>query len=101
MPISKNSLPNMHGAKFGLAPVFQTRSKQNHHSYVDCFEPTHRIKLKMHLRAAINNGVYVVTIKDLILHSALYCGLPAANEANHLTEDLFKELNPNSSLEIQ
>jgi 4-carboxymuconolactone decarboxylase len=28
----------------------------------------------------------------LILHSSLYAGLPAANAAMHMAEDVFKEL---------
>lgn len=36
-------------------------------------------ELKMHLRAARNNGVTRDELKELIMHSALYCGLPAAN----------------------
>jgi 3-oxoadipate enol-lactonase/4-carboxymuconolactone decarboxylase len=53
------------------------------------------VELKMHLRAAIHNGLSVHEIKEILLHSALYCGLPAANEANHLAESVFNELNLN------
>lgn len=38
-------------------------------------------ELKMHFKAAINNGVSVDELKEVILQSAIYCGLPAANEA--------------------
>jgi 4-carboxymuconolactone decarboxylase len=41
-------------------------------------------ELKMHLRAAFNNGVTRDELKELIMHSALYCGLPAANATMHL-----------------
>jgi 3-oxoadipate enol-lactonase / 4-carboxymuconolactone decarboxylase len=50
-------------------------------------------EFKMHIRAAFNNGVSVEEIKELILQSALYCGLPAANDAFHLAEEVFQELN--------
>jgi 3-oxoadipate enol-lactonase / 4-carboxymuconolactone decarboxylase len=40
-------------------------------------------EFKMHVRAAFNNGVTVEEIKEVIMQSALYCGLPAANEAFH------------------
>ncbi len=33
-------------------------------------------ELKMHLRASFNNGVTRDELKELIMHSALYCGLP-------------------------
>lgn len=49
-------------------------------------------EFKMHVRAALNNGVTVGELKELILQSALYCGLPAANEAFHLAEAVFNEL---------
>lgn len=49
-------------------------------------------EFKMHVRAAFNNGVTVDEIKEVIMQSALYCGLPAANEAIHAAEEVFKEL---------
>lgn len=49
-------------------------------------------ELRMHLRAWFNNGVTKDELKELILHSSLYAGLPAANAAMHMAEDVFKEL---------
>lgn len=49
-------------------------------------------ELRMHLRACFNNGVTKNELKELILHSSLYAGLPAANAAMHLAEDIFKEI---------
>lgn len=49
-------------------------------------------ELRMHLRACFNNGVTKDELKELILHSSLYAGLPAANAAMHLAEDVFKEI---------
>ena len=48
-------------------------------------------ELKMHLRAAFNNGVTREELKELIMHSALYCGLPAANVTMHLAQQVFDE----------
>ncbi|WP_202304273.1 4-carboxymuconolactone decarboxylase [Dryocola clanedunensis] len=50
-------------------------------------------ELKMHLRAAFNNGVTREELKELIMHSALYCGLPAANATMHLAQQVFDELD--------
>lgn len=50
-------------------------------------------ELKMHLRAAFNNGVTRGELKELIMHSALYCGLPAANATMHLAQQVFDELD--------
>ena len=38
-------------------------------------------ELPMHLRAAQRNGLTVDEIKEVLLHSAVYCGVPAANTA--------------------
>lgn len=50
-------------------------------------------ELKMHLRAAFNNGVTRDELKELIMHSALYCGLPAANATLHLAQQVFDEVD--------
>lgn len=49
-------------------------------------------EFKMHVKAAFNNGVTKEEIKEVILQSALYCGLPAANDAFHLAEEVFIDL---------
>ncbi len=38
-------------------------------------------ELEMHLRAAISNGLSRAEIKEVLLQTAIYCGLPAANAA--------------------
>ena len=40
-------------------------------------------ELKLHLRAAANNGVSRGEIKEVIMQSAIYCGIPAANATFH------------------
>lgn len=52
-----------------------------------------KAEFKMHVRASFNNGVTVTEIKEVIMQSALYCGLPAANEAFHTAEEVFREIN--------
>ncbi|MEA5138575.1 bifunctional 3-oxoadipate enol-lactonase/4-carboxymuconolactone decarboxylase PcaDC [Arcicella rigui] len=51
-----------------------------------------KAELKMHIRAAFNNGVSIAEIKEVLMQSALYCGLPAANEAFHTAEEVFNSL---------
>jgi len=46
-------------------------------------------EFKLHVRSAASCGVSAEEIKELLLHSALYCGLPAANAAFHLAADVF------------
>lgn len=38
-------------------------------------------ELEMHVAAALRNGLTAEEVKEVLLHSALYCGLPAANAA--------------------
>uniref|UniRef100_UPI0034C620B6 4-carboxymuconolactone decarboxylase n=1 Tax=Flavobacterium glycines TaxID=551990 RepID=UPI0034C620B6 len=51
-----------------------------------------KAELQMHIRAAFNNGVTKNEIKEVIMQSGLYCGLPAANDAIHTAEEVFKDL---------
>lgn len=50
-------------------------------------------EFKMHVRAAFNNGVTREEIKELILHCGIYSGIPAANTAMHLAEDVFAAMD--------
>jgi 4-carboxymuconolactone decarboxylase len=47
----------------------------------------------IHVRGAFNNGVSRDEIKELILHSAIYCGVPAANSAMRWAELAFAALD--------
>jgi 4-carboxymuconolactone decarboxylase len=49
-------------------------------------------ELRMHLRAAANNGVTRKEIQEVLLQTAIYCGVPAANSAFHAAEAVFAEL---------
>jgi 4-carboxymuconolactone decarboxylase len=46
-------------------------------------------ELRLHLRAAANNGVSRDEIKEVLLQSAIYCGVPAANSAFHHAAEIF------------
>lgn len=41
----------------------------------------HHEELAMHVRAALRNGVTADEIKEVLLQSAIYCGVPEANSA--------------------
>ena len=41
----------------------------------------HYDELEMHVRAALKNGLTQDEIKEVLLQSAVYCGVPAANSA--------------------
>jgi 4-carboxymuconolactone decarboxylase len=48
-------------------------------------------ELRLHLRAAANNGVTQDEIKEVLLQCAIYCGVPAANAAFHAADEVFRE----------
>ena len=50
-------------------------------------------EFKLHLRAAMRNGVPREEIKEVLLQSAIYCGVPAANTAFHLAVEVFSEVD--------
>lgn len=46
-------------------------------------------ELRLHLRAAANNGVTREQIREVLLQTAIYCGVPAANTAFRIAEEVF------------
>lgn len=48
-------------------------------------------ELRLHLRASANNGVTRKEIQEVLLQAAIYCGVPAANTAFHIAEEVFAE----------
>lgn len=48
-------------------------------------------ELRMHICAALRNGVAITEIQEVFLHCAIYCGVPAANAAFHLAEEVLAE----------
>ncbi|MFT4233837.1 MAG: 4-carboxymuconolactone decarboxylase [Microbacterium sp.] len=48
----------------------------------------HHEELAMHLRAGLTNGLTVDEIKEVILQSAIYAGVPAANTAFRIAQSL-------------
>jgi 3-oxoadipate enol-lactonase/4-carboxymuconolactone decarboxylase len=45
------------------------------------------------MRAAFNNGVTRDDIKEVLLQTAIYCGVPAANTAFHLAEEVLAQMD--------
>lgn len=48
-------------------------------------------ELRMHLRAAANNGVSSDEIREVLMHCAIYCGVPAANAAFHAAKEILND----------
>jgi 4-carboxymuconolactone decarboxylase len=48
-------------------------------------------ELGMHVRAALRNGLSTDEIKEVLLQSAIYCGVPAANSAFAVAQQVLEE----------
>jgi 3-oxoadipate enol-lactonase/4-carboxymuconolactone decarboxylase len=48
-------------------------------------------ELAMHVRAALRNGLTRDEIGEVLLHSAIYCGVPAANRAFAIAQQVLDE----------
>ena len=53
----------------------------------------HHEELAMHLRAARTNGLTNDEIKELLLQTAIYCGVPDANTAFRIAQDVLAEID--------
>jgi len=49
-------------------------------------------EFRMHVKAALSVGVSREEIQELLLQAAVYCGVPAANAAFHIAEEVFTSL---------
>jgi 4-carboxymuconolactone decarboxylase len=50
-------------------------------------------ELELHLRAALRNGLTPDEIREVLLHSAVYCGVPAANSAFAIAQRVLGEVS--------
>lgn len=49
-------------------------------------------EIKLHVRGAINNGLTVEDIKEVLLHATLYCGIPASLDAFKAANEVLKDM---------
>lgn len=56
----------------------------------------HLEELKLHVRAALRNGLTQDEIKEVLLQSAVYCGVPAANAAFAAAQSVLADLDAGS-----
>jgi 4-carboxymuconolactone decarboxylase len=47
-------------------------------------------ELRVHLRGARNNGCTAEQVREILLLVAMYCGIPAANEAHQAAVEVFE-----------
>lgn len=51
----------------------------------------HHAELEMHVRAALRNGLTPDEIKEVLLQTAIYCGVPSANAAFAVAQRVVEE----------
>ena len=51
----------------------------------------HENELALHVRAALRNGLTADEIKEVLLQTAIYCGVPAANSAFAIARRVIEE----------
>ncbi len=54
----------------------------------------HEQELAMHVRAALRNGLTPDELKEVLLQTAIYCGVPAANSAFAVAQEVLAEEPP-------
>ena len=65
----------------------KTRSMLNLAMLTALGKPT---ELKLHVKGALANGVSVDEIKEILLHAAVYCGIPAGLDAFKAAHEVLK-----------
>ncbi|WP_232623894.1 MULTISPECIES: 4-carboxymuconolactone decarboxylase [Brevibacterium] len=53
----------------------------------------HEAELKMHVKAALRNGLSRDEIKEILLQSAIYCSVPSANTAFAVAAEALAEVD--------
>ncbi len=54
-------------------------------------------EVKLHVRGAINNGVTEEEIIEVILQAAIYCGVPAALDAQRVAVEVIRQMRTEKS----
>jgi 4-carboxymuconolactone decarboxylase len=49
-------------------------------------------ELKLHLKGAINNGLTKEEIREILMQTAIYCGVPAAIDSFRCAKEVFAEM---------
>jgi 4-carboxymuconolactone decarboxylase len=51
-------------------------------------------ELKLHIKGALNNGLSKAEIGEVLLQTAIYCGVPAAVDSFRSAREVFAQLEP-------
>lgn len=53
-------------------------------------------ELRLHVRGALNNGLSREDIREILLQTAVYCGVPAAIDSFRVAREVFAEIDNES-----
>jgi len=56
-------------------------------------------ELRLHLRGALTNGVTRDEIKEILLQTGIYCGIPACLDAFKTASEVFREIDQTKAAE--
>jgi 4-carboxymuconolactone decarboxylase len=56
----------------------------------------HLGELRLHVRGALRNGLSPAEVAEVLMQCAIYCGVPAANAAFHIAQQVFAEIDAQS-----
>ena len=49
-------------------------------------------EIRLHVRGALNNGLTVAEIQEVLTHTCIYCGVPAALDAFKITKEVIDQV---------
>ena len=78
------------GAVWGRDTLSMKQRSMLNLAMISCLNRPH--ELKLHVRAAITNGLTKEEIKEVFLQVATYCGVPAGIDSFRIAREAFKEM---------
>lgn len=58
-------------------------------------------EIRLHVRGAINNGMTVEEIREVLVQATIYCGIPAGLDAFKIADEVLKEAGLVANGEVQ
>jgi 4-carboxymuconolactone decarboxylase len=49
-------------------------------------------EVRLHVRGALNNGVSITEIQEVLLQASIYCGVPAALDSFKIADEVIKQV---------
>lgn len=56
-------------------------------------------EIRVHMRGALKNGVTPLQIREIVLHSVLYCGIPTAVEGVRAMHEVFADIGISTDID--